>query len=71
MGRDCNIFYAPQSAGGVWSRAHTLNAQASPSNCAQAPRIAADDAGQRHIVWIAPGSDGQTDVFYAQVPEVG
>jgi hypothetical protein len=65
---DCTIFYASQSDGGAWGGARALNGQSSPSNCAQEPRIAIDDAGVRHVVWIAPGNVAQPDVFYANLP---
>ncbi len=66
---DCEVRYARQEADGVWSQVRVLNASASPAACATEAELAIDKDGGQHVTWVAPGADGERDVFYALLSE--
>lgn len=65
---DCEVRYTRVTVENTWSPTRVLNADASPSACATDVAVAIDDGEQHHVVWIAPGNDGQPDVYYTRMP---
>lgn len=65
---DCMVYHTAQGEGGTWSEPWVLNADASPSNCADEVEIAVDAGGETHVAWVAPGNDGQRDLFFVTLP---
>ncbi len=66
---DCEVRYARQDADGVWSQVRVLNPGASPAACATEADLVIDKNGGQHITWVAPGTDGERDVYYAVLSE--